>query len=97
MITYEDAKTRVLKLINDAYNSSEDELIIREEATIEKKYGWIFFYNSRRYLETEEISYFIGGNGPIIVERDSGNIVRLITACSSKESIAEYERQRNLT
>jgi hypothetical protein len=97
MISYEDAKIKVLATINDEYNYPGDELVIRDEATIEKSYGWIFFYNSRLYLQTENISHFVAGNGPIVVERGSGNLVRLPSAYPAKESIAEYERQRNLS
>jgi hypothetical protein len=43
--------------------------------------GWLFTYDSERYIETGEISAAIGGNGPIAVFR-SGNVEILGSAAS---------------
>jgi hypothetical protein len=96
MVNQQDARKLVLTQINEEYNIPGDELVIRDEKTIEKSYGWIFFYNSKRYLQTQEIHYLVIGNGPIIFERDSGNIVRLTSACSANESIEDYEKRRQI-
>jgi hypothetical protein len=95
MHNYDEARTKVIEELNRGYDSLEDEIIIEEERTIKKSYGWIFFYNSKRYLETEEISYMLIGNSPIIFERDSGNFVRLPSAYPAEQSIAHYEKLRN--
>ena len=64
------------------------------EHTIEKSYGWIFFYNSRRYLETGNFLEALGGNGPLVVERTDGRINTLSSGKAPEVSIAEFERVR---
>lgn len=72
---------------------AETELIILSERTIQKPYGWIYFYTSRRWLETRSIEYAIGGNGPLVVLRETGEIVTLGTARTSEEEIAAFEAE----
>ena len=48
---------------------SKIELMLIESATMEKTYGWIFFYNSRQYIEEGNMSLALAGNTPLIVEQ----------------------------
>jgi hypothetical protein len=80
--------------INSLYHVEGDTLVVVDEATIGKDYGWIFFYNSRRYLETNNLSYALAGNGPIVVERKDGALTQLGTALPLEESINNYEATR---
>ena len=71
-----------------------DSLVIVEHATLEKEYGWIFFYNSRKYLETKNERYLLYGGGPIVVEKADGSIHELGSAGGAKYQIELYEAQR---
>ena len=42
--------------------------------TIEKPFGWVFFYNSKKYLETGELREMLAGNAPFIVDKSNGEI-----------------------
>ena len=88
------AKAMVSKLINSGYNEPGDELVIVDEDTIEKDYGWIFFYTSRTFLETGNISDMVVGNGPIVVEKADGRITRLPSARPPEFTIPEFELSR---
>ena len=46
----------------------------------EHVFGWVFFYNSKRYLETGEFSAALAGNAPIIVDRHDGRLYETGTA-----------------
>ena len=35
----------------------EEDVIIDESQTIEEPFGWVYFYNSRRYLETGDFRH----------------------------------------
>jgi len=94
MIVKNTAQRLVTEKINADYNIDDDELIIIDDLTIEKDYGWIFFYNSKRYLETEDISYLIAGNSPILVEKENGSLYELGTAFPVDEYIKQYETTR---
>ena len=70
MITYEEAKQLAL-----AHIKSYDKIIKREypddnfvlEHSSEFDNGWIFYFNSKLYLETQNIIYRSLGLGPVIV------------------------------
>lgn len=70
------------------------ELVIDEDATQEKPFGWVFFWNSKEYYETGDFKNSIVGNGPIVVDRCDGSIHELPTAGSAEQFIEEYARNR---
>jgi len=75
--------------------SEEDEIIIIDEATIEKPWGWIFFYDSRKWRETKDITYAIAGNAPLLIERESGQIHTTGTGKRIEYYIENFERTGN--
>jgi hypothetical protein len=93
-MTREDAQALVLRRLNAAYDVAGDELVILDEETVEKDYGWVFFYTSRRFRETGSISDMLAGNGPVVVEREGGDIHLLSAAVPPDEAIREYESRR---
>ncbi|HEY0737291.1 MAG TPA: YrhB domain-containing protein [Herpetosiphonaceae bacterium] len=95
MIDRKTAERMVHELINGGHTSNSDERIIIDDATIEKPYGWVFFYNSRRFLETEDFSYYLVGQGPVIVEKVDGSIHEFGSAQHPDVYIAEYEAGRS--
>ena len=64
-----------------------------DEETIEKQYGWIFFYNSTKFIETGVFSYRLAGNGPVIVNKHDGTVAFFGTSKSPLEFVEEYERK----
>jgi hypothetical protein len=98
MINYNEAKLialRELKKMEDAqYPDDKCTLRLVEEETIEKDFGWIFFYNSKEFLEDHNLSYMLAGNAPIIVDRHDGSVHKTGTAYSINHYIKEYENKR---
>lgn len=71
-------------------------VLIIEDKTVGKPYGWIFFYNSKRYLETRHPLDSLAGGGPVVVKRVDGSVHQLGTALHPDHAIAEFERQHRL-
>ena len=69
-----------------------DEIIILDDATIEKSWGWVFFQTSKKWHETNDIEYAIAGNAPIIVEKDTGKLFFTGTAYPMEHYIQNYEK-----
>ena len=67
MIDKPTAQKAVLEYLNTHYKVPNDELIIVD--SLDKEYGWIFFYDSRQYLESHDMQYAIAGNAPVAVAR----------------------------
>ncbi|WP_293267921.1 YrhB domain-containing protein [Neptunomonas sp.] len=85
----DEAKSLVLKEL------SKDEslnLMILEDETIEKSWGWVFFYQTKEYVETGDFRFMLGGNAPYIVNRNTGQITETGTAYEIEHYIAEYEQ-----
>lgn len=72
---------------------SEGSARIQRELTVAKPYGWIFFYQSKEFLDGGDFSTQLVGNAPFIVDRDTLEL-RLTgnTAMPLEHHLAEYER-----
>jgi hypothetical protein len=75
------------------YASDPSDPVIVDEHTIEKEWGWGFFYNSDRHLKTLDLRYALAGNAPYIVNRHTGDVRVTGTAHPIELYIAEYERE----
>ena len=91
MITRDEAKAIVEKEIASYPQPENDRYIILDEPTIEKVWGWVFFYTSEKWHQTKEIQYAVAGNAPFIVEKANGNIIVTGTAEPVENYIREYE------
>ncbi|MDQ2137167.1 YrhB domain-containing protein [Alcaligenaceae bacterium A4P071] len=55
----------------------------------EKPEGWVFFYESKTYLETQNLSAMLAGNAPFLVSRTDGALHLLSTAKPLEDALAE--------
>lgn len=65
--------------------------VILDDATLDKPYGWVFFYQSRAYVETGDFMEMLAGNAPVIFNRVSGEYHVTGTAHPVEDYISEYE------
>jgi len=84
------------KEINKLYRHvRDDEIIILDDETIEKEFGWVFFYTSRKFLETGNVLHALVGNAPIIVDKN-GTLHMTGTSKPIEEYIREFEAKRKI-
>ena len=69
------------------------QLIVDE--TLERPFGWVFFYNSKEFLDTGDFRCTLAGNAPFFVDRVDGAITVTGTAKPIEDYIADYENRRN--
>jgi hypothetical protein len=67
------------------------ELSIVDDATFEFGSGWVFFYDSRRHLESGSISDALAGNAPLIVSKRDGSVHVAGTAHPIEYYINKFE------
>jgi len=91
MIDREEAHRRVAVHVNTDSSHGDDRLIVCEEDTIDKPYGWVVFYTSEKWLATGDFRYAIAGNGPIVVLKDSGEMIPLGTARPVEDYLLQIE------
>lgn len=90
MITFEDAQRLAASTVDQLEKRIGMPLMIDEAATRDEGWCWVFFYNSRAYLESDNSSEALAGNGPIVVERAAA--IHLLTAARSVDvQLAELD------
>lgn len=80
--------------LDEIEQATGESLFILEDRTLERPFGWVFFYNTKKYAETWEMIYMLAGNSPLIVDRMNGDVHETGTAEPIEHYIAEYERSR---
>ena len=92
MIDKETAKRLALELISRCWNIADAHPVILDEATIGRDFGWVFFYDSSRHIETGEFSDALAGNAPIMVNKHDGSLHVTGTHKAVEAFIEAYER-----
>jgi Immunity protein 35 len=83
-----------LRRVGPDFVAFDDELVLLEDATIERDFGWVFFYDSKRHRETRNDEYGLLGNAPFIVDRADGSVHYTGTGRRIDFYINEYKRSR---
>lgn len=103
--SYQQAKERVQKNLDQILADRKYEPVILDEATITKPYGWLFLWDSSKHLETNNPADAVFGNNPIFVNRVNGEVEGLSIDdlefidgnVSYDPFFHRYERKRNIT
>lgn len=66
------------------------ELVLLVNETLERSFGWVFFYDSRSHHETGNIQDAIAGNAPIVVTKADGRIHVTGTAYPLEHYLRQY-------
>jgi hypothetical protein len=70
----DDARRIALDYVKEMERGAGCELVLLDSCTIERSFGWVFFYNSKRHVETGDITAALAGNAPIVVTKADGRI-----------------------
>ncbi|HEY9692856.1 MAG TPA: YrhB domain-containing protein [Oculatellaceae cyanobacterium] len=72
---YQAAKKIVFDFINTSFDSvDDDEYVIIDDEITATEFGWVFSYQSKKFLETNELIYAVVGNSPIIFDNRDDSI-----------------------
>lgn len=88
-------KSEALQVVNDKLKQMSatigHQLVIVEEKTRETSFGWVIFYDSQKFIETNDMQFAIAGNGSVMVDKNSGSVVFHGAGKPASILIAEYE------
>jgi len=92
MVTLADARTTVATELEEwnQGNSGPETLVILDERTIERSWGWVIFYTSQGWRDGDA-NYAIAGNAPFIVDRFTGAMHSTGTARPIEHYMENYE------
>ncbi|WP_052055775.1 YrhB domain-containing protein [Myxosarcina sp. GI1] len=86
------AKQIARNYLNSQARDKDYEAVILDENTLERDRLYVFFYQSRKYLETNDINYSLVGNAPILIEKETGRVVVTGTARDIKYYLENYDK-----
>ncbi len=95
MLSFQQARDIAENYIHTPGFSKPYEIVIADNYIIEKPYAWIFPYNTKRALEGD-IFASLGGNSPIFVDKQDGNISIFPSYLSLEGMIDKYEEERQI-
>jgi hypothetical protein len=73
---------------------SQHEYVLLEKQTQEHDFGWVFFYTTRKHAETGNPKDMVPGDGPLVVERETGHTEFLSTSLPPSAAIAAYKKRK---
>jgi hypothetical protein len=89
-------RIKALQIATDEVHSlasdADDEFLVQEDLTQETGFGWIFFYQSKHFLESQDHRFALAGNAPLLVDKRTERVVALGTAYPLETYLALYER-----
>jgi len=90
-MTYTEARELVTQYLRDSGEGERNDIVIVDDETSEREFGWVFFYNSRKHVETGDVLYGLVGNAPLIVDRHTGKLHVTGTGLPTECYIRAYE------
>jgi hypothetical protein len=95
MVTHREARERALAHMRSRPVDLPpgDELVLVDDDTLEREWGWVFFFASRRWRETGLAALRHEGEGPLIVNRFDGSVHGTGTSRPSEYYVTRYETE----
>ncbi len=90
MLTENELMTIAENNVKEIEKETNITLLIVHHHTINKPYGDIYFYTSRKFFETQDDKYAVAGNAQFLVENKTGNIIEFGTAMGIDYYLEEY-------
>jgi hypothetical protein len=81
-------KNQALELARKRLSQGCDVL---EDWTVERSYGWLFFAQSKRFIETRDFDEALVGSGGTLVEKHTGRCIDFVSAFSTEVNLQIYE------
>lgn len=81
-------KTEALELVRQRLPEG---CAVLEDWTVERSYGWLFFAQTKRYVETRDPAAMVFGSGGTLVEKHTGRCIDFVSAFSTDINLRIYE------
>ncbi len=94
MISLDRARELALEKIRSCWFVPEHEPSIQDDHR-EEDFGWVFFYDSKRFHETKDFRFALSGHGPVVVDKETGEVSMLGTTGGVERQLADYRKQRS--
>src|SRR5262245_16264653 len=69
-----------------------DKAVILDEVTEEHDFGWVFFYQSERFIATNDPMAQLYGNAPMIIRKSDGKLFLTGTARRTEYYVENFKK-----
>lgn len=83
-------KFEAQKLVQKWVIANKCDCALMTEATEEYDFGWAFYYQLKKYIETKDYREMLVGHGPILVDRNSAQMFETGSAYSTEHYVKAY-------
>jgi hypothetical protein len=90
-MTKDEARALALSYVRNREAKAGCDLVLLDSETIEKGFGWVFFYDSKEHAKTGDFRYALAGNAPVVVTRTDGAIHETGTALPLEKYLERFE------
>jgi len=87
----EHARQRAVEYLNQLVPDFAERCAIVDDSTADEGWCWVFFWNSRRFLETGSLDDALSGNAPVVVVKATGSVRVTGTAFPLADYLAEIQ------
>jgi hypothetical protein len=91
-VTKADATGLAVDYLRGKEREAGIDLVLLDSNTIEKSFGWVFFYDSKRHVESGNFRDALAGNAPFVVTKADGRVHETGTARPLDEYLRRFER-----
>ncbi|MBO0854673.1 MAG: hypothetical protein J2P18_13015 [Nocardia sp.] len=94
MITKQEAERIARTFVAEEFPPREgaEEVVIDDDATIERPYGWLFTYTTASYVRTRDPDDGLAGAGPLLILREDGAIIPYTSIYTTEAALQDYEQ-----
>ena len=78
------------------YINPKTKLQILTEYTETHEFGWVFYYNSVKYIKTGDFREALAGNAPLIINKHTRELIETGTAHETNYYVEHYKKNGNL-
>jgi hypothetical protein len=90
IMTKTEAERVAREYVKEKESDAGCELALIDQHTIERNFGWVFFYDAKRHLETGDFRDALAGNAPIVITKADGRIHETGTAHPLEHYLAQF-------
>jgi len=88
-----DEATAIAQAYIEKIQNPKVELVLLTESTRTKPYGWVFFFNSKKFVETKNFRDANIGPGPLLVKKEDGQIVAFGSGIRASEQLDKWAKE----
>jgi hypothetical protein len=90
-LTKTEARQQALSYLRSQEAAAGFELVLLDDYTLERAFGWVFFYDSKCHVETGDFRNAVAGNAPIVVTKTDGQVHVTGTAFPIEHYLQKFE------